>query len=64
MKTFFSKDSSYGDATDLVIVDTSDWTDEDWDEVDSGSDIYGNALRMVEKKRSLGHVVTVTEVTA
>ena len=50
-KTFFSKDSSYGDATDLVIIDTKDWTEEDRDYVDDGtSDIYGNALRWLDKK--------------
>lgn len=64
MKTFFSKDSSYGDATDLLIVDTSDWTDEDWEEVDCGSDIYGNALKLLAKKGLLGQVVTVNEVDA
>lgn len=56
MKTYFSKDSSYGDATDLIIIDTSEWTDEDWREVDSGSDIYGNALKMLVKKEKLNQV--------
>ncbi len=56
MKTYFSKDSSYGDATDLIIIDTSDWSDQDWSEVDCGSDIYGNALKMLAKKGKLNQV--------
>lgn len=28
---YFAADGNYGDATDLVIVQTSDWTTEDWD---------------------------------
>ena len=27
--TFYAADGSWGDATDLIIIDTSSWTDED-----------------------------------
>ena len=33
--TYFAKDGSYGDASGLEIVDTSDWTQEDWDYLES-----------------------------
>ena len=28
---YFSPDGNYGDATDLVVLDTSNFTDEDWE---------------------------------
>lgn len=28
---YFATDGSYGDAEGLVVVDTSDWTDDEWD---------------------------------
>ena len=31
--TYFAGDGSYGDAESLIIIDTSDWTDDDWDMV-------------------------------
>jgi hypothetical protein len=31
--TYFATDGSYGDAANIVMVDTSDWTDDDWDMV-------------------------------
>jgi hypothetical protein len=50
-KTFFSKDGSHGDAAGLIVIDTTNWTEKDWDYVDDGtSDIYGNALRWLDKK--------------
>lgn len=36
--TYFAADGSYGDATDITIVDTSDWTQTDWDHVEAASD--------------------------
>lgn len=38
--TYFAKDGSYGDASGLVIVDTSDWDERDWDAIDRASDDY------------------------
>lgn len=39
MAHFFSNDGSYGDAEDLLIVDTDNWTDEDWRDIDDASDM-------------------------
>jgi hypothetical protein len=35
---YFSQDGNYGDANSLNIIDTSDWTSEDWDLIDETSD--------------------------
>ena len=32
--TYFSNDGSFGNANNLVVVDTSKWTDEDWTETE------------------------------
>ena len=37
-KMYFAADGSYGDATDMLIVDTDLFTQEDWDEIDNASD--------------------------
>lgn len=37
-KTYFAEDGSYGDAERLVVMDTSDWTDEDWEKIEEASD--------------------------
>jgi len=34
MTTFFSLDGSYGDANNLFVTDTTQWTLEDWEEID------------------------------
>mgnify|MGYP006297109677 CR=1 FL=1 len=39
---YFAADGSYGDA-DLVIIDTSEWTQDEWDIVENATD----AERMV-----------------
>ena len=31
--TYFATDGSYGDAQDLIVVDTTNWTDEHWDNI-------------------------------
>jgi hypothetical protein len=33
MKHYFAADGNYGDASDCVVVDTSDFTDSDWEEL-------------------------------
>lgn len=43
-KTYFALDGSYGDATDILIVDTGKWTEKDWEYVSEGDD-DGRALR-------------------
>lgn len=35
---YFAADGSYGDATNLVIVDTSDWTEDEWADIDFAID--------------------------
>ena len=39
-KMYFTADGTYGSASDLdhLIIDTADWTDEMWEEVDGCSD--------------------------
>ncbi len=35
---YFAADGNYGDAFDLVIVDTAAWSDEDWAQIDEALD--------------------------
>lgn len=35
---YFAADGSYGDADTLIIVDTADWTEEDWDHIEFARD--------------------------
>lgn len=37
-KHYFAADGNYGSAEGLVIVDTSDWTEEEWDAIDAARD--------------------------
>jgi len=36
--TYFAVDGSYGNGVDILVVDTSTWTEADWDAVDEASD--------------------------
>jgi hypothetical protein len=36
--TYFAKDGNYGDAAGVTIIDTSDWTDTDFEMLDGVSD--------------------------
>lgn len=36
--TYFAMDGNYGSAHGLVVIDTSGWTDKDWDRVESATD--------------------------
>jgi hypothetical protein len=36
--TYFAMDGNYGNAHGLVIIDTADWTDADWDRVENATD--------------------------
>ncbi len=38
MKHYFAADGNYGDATDGVIVDTTDFTEEDWEKIENAPD--------------------------
>lgn len=35
---YFAADGNYGNAKDLVIVDTSDWTEDEWADIDFAID--------------------------
>ena len=37
-RTYFAEDGNYGDASSLAIVETSEWTEEDWARLDEESD--------------------------
>lgn len=37
-KTYFAKDGSFGDARGLVVLDTSNWTEADWDMIHNLND--------------------------
>ena len=47
MATYFATDGSYGDASGLVIVDTSKWTQEQWQMIEETSDSF-RAVRAME----------------
>lgn len=36
--SYFAADGSYGDAKHLAIVDTSGWSEDDWEEIEETSD--------------------------
>ncbi len=35
---YFTRDGAYGEAIDGCIIDTTHWTDSDWDEIETVSD--------------------------
>lgn len=37
-KHYFTSDGTFGDASDILIVDTSNWTESDWSRIDECSD--------------------------
>lgn len=38
MYMYFATDGNYGDATDIVIVDTTEWTEDDFQLIEDASD--------------------------
>ena len=36
--SYFAKDGNYGDANGIIVVDTSEWTDSDFEMLDGVSD--------------------------
>ncbi len=38
MTAYFAKDGNYGDATELFIVDTYHWSEDDWEQVMNETD--------------------------
>jgi hypothetical protein len=48
--TYFAKDGNYGDAAGVTIIDTSDWTDSDFEMLDSITDEFRPlAARMISE---------------
>lgn len=38
MDYYFAQDGNYGDATNIVLVDTTNWTEDDWQLVEDTHD--------------------------
>jgi hypothetical protein len=36
--TYFAKDGSYGRSSGMIVVDTTGWTEADWEEVENAYD--------------------------
>jgi hypothetical protein len=36
--TYFAKDGSYGKSSGMIVVDTAEWTEEDWEQVENAYD--------------------------
>ena len=48
---FFSNDGSYGDAKGILIVDTDQWSEEDWRDIDDACDMTRLAIaKEIEEK--------------
>lgn len=58
--TYFATDGSYGTAHNLEIIDTSEWTDEDWAEVENATDDTRADTASAIAKRYLDAPLTVT----
>lgn len=51
MNTYFAYDGNYGDADELVVLDTTFFTDEDWDYLEKLPDsTRGNAAKIIAHK--------------
>ena len=37
-KHYFSPDGNYGSANDLMVIDTTNWTDKDWERIEECND--------------------------
>jgi hypothetical protein len=37
--TYFAADGNYGDASGMVFIDTSEWTEEEWAVIEEAHDI-------------------------
>ena len=51
---YFALDGTYGDATDIIIVHTDDWTNDDWDRIMDAHDIERSSVAqaIAEARRS------------
>jgi len=74
-KHYFAKDGSFGDAEDILIVSTKNWTDEEWEQIENCSDgerkelatsikervIYDKPTRIAFLKRQNAELKTMVE---
>lgn len=54
---YFAKDGSYGDALGLVVVDTSEWTEQDWILIDEAMDDERPEIAEQISKRSENNAI-------
>ena len=51
--SYFAYDGSYGDATEILVADVTDWSDEDWNKVEEAGDSFLlQTARDISKERS------------
>jgi hypothetical protein len=58
--TYFATDGSFGTAQNLEVIDTSEWTDEDWAEVENATDEQRAGTASAIANRYLNPPLTVT----
>jgi hypothetical protein len=58
--TYFAEDGSYGTAQNLEVIDTSEWTGEDWAEIENASDDRRAGTASAIAYRYLNPPLTVT----
>jgi hypothetical protein len=58
--TYFATDGSYGTADNLRVIDTSEWTDADWAEIEEASDDQRAGTASAIAYRHLNPPITVT----
>ena len=51
MKTYFAMDGSYGSAVGLFTIDTTPWSDVDWQEIDEVGDMQRLEVAMEIAKK-------------
>jgi hypothetical protein len=56
-KAYFATDGSFGDADDLDIIDVSEWTEADWNEVQDESDEYRLSTARIVAQRYVERTV-------
>jgi hypothetical protein len=54
---YFATDGSFGDAKDLELIDVSQWTEADWNEVQDEADEYRIATARLIAQRYVERVV-------
>jgi hypothetical protein len=49
--TYFAMDGNYGVAHGLIVINTAQWTDDDWDLIDEASDYdrFSVAITIAER---------------